>query len=271
MADSHYLHGTEPFEQERLARLNDLLNAACLAELRLRGGERILDIGSGLGQLTRGMARIAGQVAVGIERSAEQIAQACRYAQVAGEDGLVDFRQGDALNFPLRAGEWGTFDLVHTRFVLEHVREPLAVVRQMVRAARPGGRIVLQDDSHDVMRLTPEPSGFSALWNAYIRSYDRVGNDPLIGHRLVALLHEAGAKPTRNTWLFFGSCAGQTDFRAYVENLIIILQGVRQTLLDMSLTDATVFDETIAAVRRWMQRPDAAFWYAISWAEGVRP
>src|SRR4029078_10553287 len=162
-------------------------------------------------------------------------------------------------------------DLVHTRFVLEHVREPIQVVRQMVRAARLGGRIVLQDDSHDLLRLTPEPRGFSVLWNAYIRSYDRVGNDPLIGHRLVALLHEAGARPTRNNWLFFVSCAGQSDFSAYVENLINILQGVRQTLLEMNLTDSIIFDETIASVRRWINRPDAAFWYAISWAEGLRP
>ena len=28
----------------------------------------------------------------------------------------------------LRAGEWGAFDLVHARFVLEHVSDPLAVV-----------------------------------------------------------------------------------------------------------------------------------------------
>ena len=35
--------------------------------------------------------------------------------------------------------EWGTFDLVHARFLLEHVSDPLAVVRSMARAVRPGG------------------------------------------------------------------------------------------------------------------------------------
>jgi SAM-dependent methyltransferase len=268
---SQYLHGTDPIEQQRLARLNGLLNDACLRELHLKGGERILDVGSGLGQLTRALAKAAGVRAVGVERSSEQLAASQRFAREAGEEQLVDFRQGDAGQLPLRADEWGTFDLVHTRFVLEHVRDPLQVVRQMVQATRPGGRIVLQDDPHDVMRLTPEPPGFSHLWNAYLRSYDRVGNDPLIGHRLVSLLHDAGARPVRNTWLFFGSCAGHADFGDYAENLILILLGVRQVLIDMELTRGDVFDETITQIRRWKQRRDAAIWFAIAWAEGRRP
>jgi cyclopropane fatty-acyl-phospholipid synthase-like methyltransferase len=46
---SHYVHGTDPEEQRRLSRLNDILNAGSLRELGLRGGESILDLGCGLG------------------------------------------------------------------------------------------------------------------------------------------------------------------------------------------------------------------------------
>jgi len=54
---SEYLHGGDPEEQVRLSLLNDLLNVGSLRELNLHGGERILDVGSGLGQLSRAMAR----------------------------------------------------------------------------------------------------------------------------------------------------------------------------------------------------------------------
>ena len=108
---------------------------------------------------------------------------------------LVDFRQGQAEQLPLRENEWGTFDVAHTRFLLEHVPDPAAVVRQMIRAVRPGGRIILQDDAHDTHRLWPEPPGFGRLWSAYLRTYDRLGNDPFVGVRLVSLLVEAGAVP----------------------------------------------------------------------------
>src|SRR5262245_44444090 len=73
----HYIHGSKPKEQQRLSDLNGLLNRACLSELALTGGETVLDVGSGLGQFTRDMARVAlpGRV-LGIERDKKQLAEA---------------------------------------------------------------------------------------------------------------------------------------------------------------------------------------------------
>lgn len=267
---SEYIHGTDPEEQARLSLLNDLLNVGSLRELNLQGGERILDVGSGLGQLSRAMARAAGVRVVGIERSAEQIAEAERQAAVAGESALVEFRQGEASHFPLRDDEWGMFDVAHTRFLLEHLREPLPVVQAMVRAVRPGGRIVLEDDDHDLLRLWPEPLGFDELWQAYQQSYEHLGNDPVIGRRLVSLLVEAGAASVRNTFIFFGSCTGEPHFPLYVENLIGVINGARGTVIEAGLLDAARFDAAIAALHEWSQGATATIWYAMSWAEGRR-
>ena len=213
---SRYLHGTDPPEQARLARLNDLINRASLAEIGLRGGERILEVGSGLGQFARDMARRAGPSGrvLGIERSPEQIRGAVRAARAAGEERLVEWRRGDALDLPLRRGEWGSFDVAHARFLLEHVPDPLSVVRAMARAVRPGGRIVLEDDDHDVLRLWPEPPGLTPLWRAYIRSFDRLGNDPAVGGRRIARQHQAGARPPRNTRFLLGSGSGAPQLAA---------------------------------------------------------
>jgi SAM-dependent methyltransferase len=270
-SESRYVHGTDPEEQERLSRLNDFLNEGARRELRLRGGERILDVGSGLGQFTRLLAREAGAgaVVVGIERSDEQRASAMRRAREAGEEGLVEFRKGDALDLPLQADEWARFDVAHSRFLLEHVPDPLAVVRQMVAAVRPGGRVLLADDDHDVLRLWPEPPGLAPLWRAYMRSYDRAGNDPIVGRRLVSLLHQAGAHPVRNTWVFFGDCAGGRHFELLVENLIGVLRGAREAILGSHL-EPQALDDGLAALHEWGRRPDAAIWYALAWAEGVR-
>jgi ubiquinone/menaquinone biosynthesis C-methylase UbiE len=271
--DSVYIHGTHPEEQHRLSRLNDLLNAACLRELAPPPGARVLDVGSGLGQFSRAIARVVGLDGrvVGVERDPAQLARARDFAATAGETALVDFREGDATAPPLRDDEWGTFDLVHTRFVLEHVRDPLAVVRQMARAARPGGRIVLADDDHEILRLHPELPGFDEIWRAYYNSYRAIGNDPLIGRRLPQLLHEAGLRPWRITWVFFGACAGEAEFPAFLDNLAGVVEGATDAMTRRGGISAAGIAQILADFRAWGRRPDAAIWYGLNWAEGLKP
>jgi len=269
MTESTYIHGTAPEEQRRLSLLNDvLLNPASLHEIGLRGDERVIDFGSGLGQFTRAMGRAAshGKV-VGIERNDEQLALARQLAADDGEAELVEFRQGDVLNADL---EWGAYDVAHTRFVLEHVPDPLRVVQTMVRAVRPGGRLILADDDHDVLRLWPESPGFAELWRAYMRTYDRIGNDPFIGRRLVQLLQQAGAQPVRNTWIFFGGCAGMEIFPTLAANMRGVVLSARETILSMGLFEEKAFDIVMSEAEVWAARPDAAIWFSMAWAEGRR-
>ena len=271
---STYIHGTSEEEQRRLSLMNDvLLNRESLHEMHLRGDEHILDFGAGLGQFTRAMARSVprGRV-VAIERDAVQLASAKRLADADGESSLVEWRQDDVLELQsATAADWGTFDVAHTRFLLEHLPDPLRVVKSMVSAVKRGGRIIIADDDHGAMRLWPEPPGFSDLWQAYIRSYDRVGNDPYVGRRLVQLLHEAGAKPVRNRWIFFGGCAGMESFPVLTANMFGVLKTARDTMIGMHLCDESTFAAVEAAYREWARRPDAAIWFAMSWAEAVKP
>ncbi|HZN53864.1 MAG TPA: methyltransferase domain-containing protein [Candidatus Polarisedimenticolaceae bacterium] len=268
-----YIHGTSPDEQRRLSLMNDLANAGSLRELSAREGDRVLDLGTGLGQLTRGIARSVGRSGrvVGIESSPEQLAAARRLADADGEGSLMDLRAGDALSPPLSEEEWGTFDLVHARFLLEHLTDPGAAVRVMVRAARPGGRIVLEDDDHDVLRLWPEVPEFQAVWSAYQRALEAIGCDPWIGRRLPELLHDAGAPPVRSSWIPFGACAGSAAFPGTIANVLGILTGARATIVGRGGVDDRAFDRGLTALSAWSESPGASFGYAIAWAEGTRP
>jgi len=266
-----YIHGTHPEEQRRLADMNALINAHSLAALAPKAGERLLDLGCGLGQFARDVARASGVPAVGVELRDGQLARARALAAEAGEPELADLRAGDAAAPPLQAGEWGTFDVVHARFLLEHVRDPLAVVRVMARAVRPGGRVVLEDDDHDVLRLWPEPAHLAPVWRAYQRTYDRLGCDPVVGRRLVELLAAAGLSPRRIDLLPFGACSGDPRFEPLVRNLQDILRGAREAILATGGADGATFDGALASLEVFARRRDAAFWYATAWAEGVRP
>ena len=269
-ARSHYVHGTDPEEQHRLSQLNELLNDGSLRELALSGGERILDLGCGTGQLTRRMAALAGTSGhvVGIDRSLEQLDQARRQSIDAEH---IEYRVGDVTALELADSEWGSFDVAHTRFLLEHLPDPLAVVRTMVRAVKPGGRIVLEDEDHEILRLWPEPDGFTQIWGTYIESYRRAGNDPQVGLRLIELLRQAGAEPRRNAGVWFGCAAGDPMFETWVANLLGVLNGARADILGVGLIHESRLDATIESVRAWGRRKDAASWYFMAWAEGRRP
>ena len=187
-----YIHGSHEEEQVRLSQLNIILNDACMEKLHFSGKERILDVGCGLGQFSRYMARQLeqGGSVVGIERDVQQYNKALDLAKEDKESELVDFRLGSAYALPLKQEEWQSFDLVFTRFLLEHLAEPSKAVAQMAKAVKIGSKVILTDDDHATYRPSPEPLGFSIIWTAYIRSYERLGNDPFIGRNLIlSLIH----------------------------------------------------------------------------------
>jgi SAM-dependent methyltransferase len=244
-----------------------------MARLRIEPGARVLDIGCGMGQLSRAIARAAGPrgTVVGIERSQAQIEEGNRQAVAAGELDGIDVRQGDAATPPLRDDEWGTFDVAHARFILEHVPDPGRVVRAMVRAVRPGGRIVLEDDDHDVLRFHPAIPEFEEAWRAYVRAYQEVGNDPWICRKRPALLVGAGARPSASDWPFFGACQGAPTFPIIVTNCRGVMSGARESVTTHGGLSQAAFDGALAAYDRWSRLPSAAIWYCTFWAEGIKP
>ena len=270
---SEYIHGSSPEERRRLSLLNEILNDSCLSELNLQPGETVLDFGCGLGQFTRRIAQAVGASGrvMGIERDLDQLQQARQLAAEAGEADLVDFRQGDVLDPPLELTEWGAFDVVHARFLLEHIPQPERVVEQMARAVRPGGRVIVVDDDHGDFRPWPEPSGFSELWQAYVTSFERLGADPYVGRKLVTLLRSAGLTPKRNGGVFFGGCAGDDRFQAIADNLIGAFEGARNAMTSTEELDETAFEAGMASLRDWKADPNSALWYSACFAEAVKP
>ncbi len=78
---------------------------------------------------------------------------------------------------------------------------------------------------------------------------------PTSGGRLVSLLHAAGAVPSRNTWIFFGSCSGSPDFPDVVENLEKILLGARTLILSTAHIEEDSFDDGIESLKTWTPTP----------------
>lgn len=265
---SHYIHGSDPSEQSRLSRLNDLINSRCFPKLKLEKGFRVLDVGSGLGQFTHRMSAAVGSsgFCLGIERDINQLTVAKKNHSAPN----LEFRQGDALKLPLSNNEMGSFDFAHTRFLLEHLPNPAQAVSEMIKALKPGGRIFLEDDDHNTVTLFPEPAGFPTLWAAYMDSYVEAGNDPFIGRKLTKLLHDQGIRNIRNDVIFFGDCAGTETFGLFVTNLVEVISTSYEVMISSNLISDQDYQMAIDSIKKWGELPFASLWYNISMAEGIK-
>jgi ubiquinone/menaquinone biosynthesis C-methylase UbiE len=122
-------------------------------ELGIRPGASVLEIGCGNGvdaAILAGMAGPKGRV-VGIDVSSTMLASArvrCR-ENSAPEPGYLLCDAGQ-LAFPDE-----TFDAVRADRVLQHTKDPAAVVREMVRVTRPSGRIVVFEPDWETFVLWP--------------------------------------------------------------------------------------------------------------------
>jgi SAM-dependent methyltransferase len=133
-------------------RYQQIKYAGMLSLLPSRRYKRALDLGCGLGSLTRRLCNYADYV-LGIDVSSVAIAQARRQTT---EQGNLQFQQGDALNLSrdLDAG----FDLVVIADTLYYLSplsdEVLQSVRErVVRLLVPGGILLLVD--HFTFNLDP--------------------------------------------------------------------------------------------------------------------
>jgi MPBQ/MSBQ methyltransferase len=114
-----------------------------LAELvGLKGGERVLDVGSGLGGPSRFLAWRYGCRVSGVDLTAEFVQVAEMLTKRTGLVGRVDYRQGDALDLPFADK---SFDIVWSQNAAMNIADRLRLYRGMRRVLKEGGRLALQE------------------------------------------------------------------------------------------------------------------------------
>jgi arsenite methyltransferase len=148
-------------------------------------GERILDVGCGPGFYASELLDQVGPEGsvVGVDASPQMLAVAAHRCEGRPN---VSFHQADATSLPV---EDAGFDRALSIQVLEYVRDVEAGLRELHRAVRPGGRVVLWDvDWATVSWHSRDP----ARMERALRAWDQHLADPSLPRTLAPRMRAVG-------------------------------------------------------------------------------
>lgn len=207
-----YPLGHEDRELERLtlqAHLFEPLTRRLFEAAGLKAGMRVLDVGSGSGDVALLAREIVGPtgVVIGVDRAPEAIAMATTCAQAHNyhnvlffecdlaaqsvdrlfEDPLFKRAQLDLPGHPFDA-----VDAVVGRLVLMHQPDPAGILRRVLHRVRPDGLVIFQELETYVSRAVPPAPTFDGTLTLINRTLEAAGSHNEMGLELRSTFNAAG-------------------------------------------------------------------------------
>jgi SAM-dependent methyltransferase len=247
MGKTTYVLGHSDREIARLkvqARLLEPITRQFLQQAGIVAGMRVLDIGSGAGDVAFLAADLVGRSGevIGGDTATAAIAAATRAAAQRGLHNVC-FREGDPahMEFDQR------FDAVIGRYVLLFQANPAETLRKLARHLRPGGVMIFHEPDWVSARSTPPCPTYDRCV-AWIRNtFQIAGTDSDMASKLYTAFISAGVPaPSMRMQTFIGGGAACSDFLQAVADLI---GSLVPTMESQGIATAAEVDVTTLADR----------------------
>jgi 27-O-demethylrifamycin SV methyltransferase len=138
----HYGYWENDADDSSVEVATDRLTDLMISGLAAQPGQRVLDIGCGIGHPARRLVRTSDVHVVGISISHLQVQQANEDAVAAGLGDKATFQFADAMDLPFPDG---SFDAAWAFESMWHMPDRGRVLAETARVLRPGGRLVVAD------------------------------------------------------------------------------------------------------------------------------
>lgn len=210
-----YAMGRTDEETQRLieqSQLYDRITRHFLHRAGLQEGMRVLDVGSGAGDVAMTACDVVGPsgYVVGVDMNANILETARKRAEISGFSNL-EFIAGNASEIALP----DNLDMVIGRLVLMYVPQPAQLIKRLVTCLKPSGVVAFQEVELSMYRSMKHPD--TPLLNNMIEwgleTMERSGANIGMGFDLLKVFPDAGLPIP--TFEFQAPMGGKEDWPGY--------------------------------------------------------
>jgi SAM-dependent methyltransferase len=264
MSSAGYVHGYGTPEQERLVEQAEHWRHRLIRDgTHLGPGTRLLEVGCGVGAVLAVLGQeFPGIRLVGVDIEPKQLDFARGHLERAGvEASLVE---ADALALPFADQ---SFDHVWMMWFLEHVADPVTVLREARRVLVPRGAITVIEVDYSTCRAEPSTPSIEGLIRAMVEGMAASGWSDA-GTRLPGWLREAGFRDVdegeRPYWWQNDDLAVQARYAADV------MESALDALAQLPGTDDGELRAGLGALRGLVDQPGAGLGWVVHKSTAVR-
>lgn len=257
-----YLHGFTKKEQDRLIHQAQFLEPYVYAGVDLEFAKRLLEVGCGVGAQTKIMCRRFPHLKIdGVDLSKPQIDTAKTYLADEIKQKRVRLFEQDAQK--LNMADAGKYDSAFLCWFLEHVPDPLLVLKNVRRQLAPGAKIYCSEVFNQTLFMEPYSPAYLKYWFEFNDYQDSINGHPFIGAKLGNLLMAAGFKDIQLEVKPFHFDARTPERKtAFTEYFFQILLSAEQNLLAEGRITKDLVKEMKKEVSRVMNTKDSVFFYS---------
>jgi ubiquinone/menaquinone biosynthesis C-methylase UbiE len=228
-----------------LASVHRPATQALVDRIGVREGQAWLDLGCGIADVSRLLAERGARVtAVDADEGAIKAAR----GGLADFGSAVDVRVGRAQDL----SDVGRFDVVYARCLLSHLAARADVLAGMVRAARTGGTVAVEDVDFSGAFCHPTCAAFDRYCELYRAVVVARGGDPLLGRALPSMLAQHGLADVEALVVQPAFVAGEGKAMPH-----LTLEHLRESIVAASLATSPAIDTLVAELRAFEALPDS--------------